>query len=111
LAPLDETAVVDALHALDAEDVEAVAICFVHAYANPSHERRAAELAREHVPRLALSLSSEIAGQVGEYERFSTTVANAYVQPRLDRYLAEIDGWLTHGRLLLMGSNGRTLSV
>ena len=111
LAPLDEAAVVQAVHALDDEGVEAVAICFVHAYANPAHELRAAELAREHVPRLALSLSSEIAGQLGEYERFSTTVANAYVQPRLDRYLAEIDGWLTHGRLLLMGSNGGTLSV
>jgi 5-oxoprolinase (ATP-hydrolysing) len=111
LVPLDESAVMSALHALDAEDVEAVAICFVHAHANPAHERRAGELARQHFPRLALSLSSEIAGQLGEYERFSTTVANAYVQPRVDRYLAEIDAWLTHGRLLLMGSNGGTLSV
>jgi 5-oxoprolinase (ATP-hydrolysing)/N-methylhydantoinase A len=111
LAPLDEDAVLQALEVLDAEGVEAVAICFVHAYANPAHEQRAAELAREYVPRLALSLSSEIAGQLGEYERFSTTVANAYVQPRLDRYIAEIDAWLTRGRLLLMGSNGGTLSV
>jgi 5-oxoprolinase (ATP-hydrolysing) len=111
LAPLDEDAVVSALDALDAEGVEAVAICFLHAHANPAHERRAGEIAAEHFPQLAVSLSSEIAGQLGEYERFSTTVANAYVQPRVDRYLAQIDSWLTHGRLLLMGSNGGTLSV
>ena len=111
LAPLDEAAVVDALLSLAAEGIEAVAICFLHAHANPTHERRAAELARDHVPQLAVSCSSDIAGQLGEYERFSTTVANAYVQPRLDRYLGEIDTWLSHGRLLLMGSNGGTLSV
>src|SRR5712691_6271475 len=111
IAALDEAAVVTALRHLDAEGIEAVAICFIHAHANPAHERRAAELAREHVPHLAVSLSSEIAGQLGEYERFSTTVANAYVQPRLDRYLAELDTWLTHGSLLLMGSNGGTLYV
>ena len=101
----------DALHALAAEGIDAVAICFLHAHANPTHERRAAELAREYVPQLAVSCSSEIGGQLGEYERFSTTVANAYVQPRLDRYLGEIDAWLSRGRLLLMGSNGGTLSV
>jgi 5-oxoprolinase (ATP-hydrolysing)/N-methylhydantoinase A len=111
LAPLGEDAVLSALDALDAEGVEAVAICFLHAHANPAHERRAGELAAEHFPRLAVSLSSEIAGQLGEYERFATTVANAYVQPRVDRYIAQIDSWLTHGRLLLMGSNGGTLSV
>jgi 5-oxoprolinase (ATP-hydrolysing)/N-methylhydantoinase A len=111
LAPLDEAAVVAALRALADEGVEAVAVCFLHAHANPAYEQRVRELAREHVPHLAVSLSSDIAGQLGEYERFSTTVANAYVQPRLDRYLGAIDAWLTHGRLLLMGSNGGTLSV
>jgi len=111
MVPLDEDAVLAALSDLDAEGVEAVAICFIHAHANPGHERRAAELARGHFPHLAVSISSEIAGQLGEYERFSTTVANAYVQPLFDRYLGEIDDWLTHGRLLLMGSNGGTLSV
>ena len=111
LVPLDEAAVLAALADLDAEGIEAVAICFIHAHANPGHERRAAELAREHFPHLAVSISSEIAGQLGEYERFSTTVANAYVQPLFDRYLGEIDEWLSHGRLLLMGSNGGTLSV
>ena len=111
LAPLDEHAVLDALSQLEAEDVEAVAICFVHAHANPAHERRAGELAHDRVPHLAVSLSYEIAGQLGEYERFSTTAANAYVQPLLGRYLAELDEWLEHGRLLLMASNGGTISV
>ena len=111
LAPLDESAVLAALAKLDDEGVEAVAICFIHSHANPAHERRAAELARDRFPDLAVSLSSDIAGQLGEYERFSTTVANAYVQPLSDRYLGELDDWLTHGRLLLMGSNGGTLSV
>ncbi|HZO50124.1 MAG TPA: hydantoinase/oxoprolinase family protein, partial [Gaiellaceae bacterium] len=111
LEPLDEDAVLAASAELAAEDVEAVAICFIHAYANPTHERRAAALVRELYPHLAVSLSSEVAGQLGEYERFSTTVANAYVQPLADRYLGEIDRWLVNGRLLLMGSNGGTLSV
>lgn len=111
LVPLDEGAVLAALSHLDAEGIEAVAICYMHAQASPGHERRTAELAREHFPHLAVSISSEIAGQLGEYERFSTTVANAYVQPLMDRYLGEIDRWLSHGRLLLMGSNGGTISV
>ena len=111
LEPLDEDAVVEALTQLDAEGVEAVAICFVHAHANAAHERRAGELAQDRVPHLAVSLSHEIAGQLGEYERFSTTAANAYVQPLFGRYLAELDDWLEHGRLLLMASNGGTISV
>ena len=60
LAPLDEAAVVDALRSLAAEGIEAVAICFLHAHANPTHERRVAELARDHVPQLAVSCSSDI---------------------------------------------------
>jgi len=111
LVPLDEAGLLAALSALAGEDIEAVAICFIHSHASPAHERRAVDLARDHFPHLAVSCSCEIAGQLGEYERFSTTVANAYVQPLLDRYLVEIDRWLTHGRLLLMGSNGGTLSV
>lgn len=111
IVALDEDRVLTALKELDIEGIEAVAICFIHAHANPAHEQRAAELAREHVPHLRVSVSSEIAGQLGEYERFSTTVANAYVQPLLDGYLAELDDWLNPGRLLLMGSNGGTLTV
>ena len=111
LEPLDEDAVLEALAQLDVEGVEAVAICFIHAHANPAHERRAGELAHDRVPHVAVSLSHEIAGQLGEYERFSTTAANAYVQPLFARYLAEVDDWLEHGRLLLMASNGGTISV
>ena len=111
IAPLDEDAVRAGLAELDAEGIEAVAICFMNAHANTTHERRAADIAREAYPHLAITLSSEIAGQLGEYERFSTAVANAYVQPLLERYLGELDRWLVNGRLLLMGSNGGTLSV
>jgi 5-oxoprolinase (ATP-hydrolysing)/N-methylhydantoinase A len=111
LVPLDEDAVVAALAQLDAERVEAVAICFLHAHANPAHERRAGELARERFPHLLVSLSAEVAGQLGEYERFSTTAANAYVQPLTARYLSALDNWLERGHLLLMGSNGGTISV
>lgn len=111
LEPLDEPAVLEALTRLGAEGVEAVAICFIHAHASPAHERRAGELARERVPHVAVSLSHEIAGQLGEYERFSTTAANAYVQPLLGRYLAELDAWLERGRLLLMASNGGIISA
>jgi 5-oxoprolinase (ATP-hydrolysing)/N-methylhydantoinase A len=111
LEPLDEHAVLEALVRLEADGAEAIAVCFIHAHANPEHERRAGELARDRVPHVAVSLSHEIAGQLGEYERFSTTAANAYVQPLLGRYLAELDAWLERGRLLLMASNGGIISV
>jgi N-methylhydantoinase A len=78
-------------------DIESVAVAFVHAYANPAHELRVQALLRERLPELAISLSHEVSPEMREYERFSTTVANAYVQPLMSRYLISLEREL--GRL------------
>ncbi|HEY9344582.1 MAG TPA: hydantoinase/oxoprolinase family protein, partial [Inquilinus sp.] len=84
---LDRDAVRAALRRLVAEGVEAVAVCFLHAYRNPEHERIVGEIARAEFPQLAVSLSSEVVAELWEYQRCVTTCANAYVQPLMDRYL------------------------
>jgi N-methylhydantoinase A/oxoprolinase/acetone carboxylase beta subunit len=78
---LDEEAARAAIDRLRGENVAAVAVCFLHSYRNPVHEQRVAALVRELAPGVALSVSSEIAPQIREYPRVSTTAANAYVQP------------------------------
>ena len=87
LIPLDETAMPDLLGALRASDVEAVAICLMHAYANPSHERRLRDLISAARPDLAISISSDVSPEAREFDRLCTTVANAYVQPLMEGYL------------------------
>ena len=87
--PLDETVVDGLVSSFDAENVEAIAICLLHAYANPTHERRLRELLLERKPDLAISLSSEISPEAREFERLCTTIANAYIQPLMSRYLTE----------------------
>jgi N-methylhydantoinase A/oxoprolinase/acetone carboxylase beta subunit len=79
-----------AARALD-EGVEAIAICFLHSYRNARHEQAAAELIRRVAPSIPVSISSDVVPEIGEYVRTSTTVANAYVQPTVDRYLAAIE--------------------
>ena len=95
---------------LQAARVEAIAVGFLHAYANPDHERSAGEFFAERLPDVAVSLSAEVCPELREYERFSTTVANAYVQPVMARYLAVLrDGLDAAGLtcpLLLMTSAG-----
>lgn len=90
LQPLTEEAIADAIAALRAqpEPPEAVAICFLHAYREPAHERAVGEAVQAALPGTPVSLSSAIARESGEYERMSTTVANAYVQPLVRDYLA-----------------------
>ncbi len=87
LVPLDEAGVRAAVRQLAAAGVKAVAVCFLHSYANPAHERRAAEIIKTEAAHLWVSLSSEVAPEIREYDRFSTTVANVYVRPLVDRYL------------------------
>jgi N-methylhydantoinase A len=91
LIPIDDQSVAEALAALDSEEVESVAIAFLHSYANPAHERRAAEIIALARPDLSLSLSSEVAPEIREYERQTTTVANAYVRPLMERYLRALE--------------------
>jgi N-methylhydantoinase A len=90
LLPLDEAGVASLALSLDAEGVEAVAIGFLHSYLNPSHERRAGEIIARHAPHIAITLSSDVSPEMREYERFSTACANAYVQPLIGRYIANL---------------------
>ena len=113
LVPLDE-AEVDAIgERLAAEDVQAVAICFLHAYANPAHERKCAERLAKHLPHATITTSAEVLPEFREYERFSTTALNAYVAPRLRRYLGDLRGKLADAGMVaplaIMTSNGGTL--
>ncbi|MBI4504360.1 MAG: hydantoinase/oxoprolinase family protein, partial [Chloroflexi bacterium] len=91
LRPLDEAQVLAAADALVAEGVQALAICFLHAYRNPAHERRTRDLIVARHPQLVLSLSSDVAPEIREYERTTTTVANAYVRPLMMRYLGRLE--------------------
>ena len=98
LRPLDEHAVAGAAQALKHMQVEAIAICFLHSYANPAHERRAAEIVAEVLPDCPVSCSSSVLPEQREFERFATTALNAYVAPRMARYLARLKGELSkHG--------------
>ncbi|WP_428670240.1 hydantoinase/oxoprolinase family protein [Reyranella sp.] len=108
--PLDEAAVEALADTLKAKGVEAIAIGFLHSYANPTHERRTAEILAAKLPEVRISISSEVCPEVREYERFSTTCANAYVQPLMARYLESLQN-RAHAAgfacpLLLMTSGG-----
>ena len=89
LIPLEESALDPLIADLDAQRIEAVAVCLLHAYADPGHERRVREALLRARPGLAVSISSEVSPEAREFDRLSTTVANAYVQPLMSAYLAE----------------------
>jgi N-methylhydantoinase A len=97
--PLDEAALERALDGLaDRDWFRAVAVCFLHAYRNPAHERRAAEIVRQRLPDVPICLSSDVNPEFREYERFSTTATNAALLPVMDRYLARFqDGVAQRG--------------
>jgi 5-oxoprolinase (ATP-hydrolysing) len=114
IVPLDEDAVAHAVERLIGAGIEALAIAFLHAYRNPEHERRAAEIARRLKPDLAISTSAEVVPELREYPRTVTTCANAYVQPLVDRYLKRLERELWgrgfRGALRLMHSGGGLIS-
>jgi N-methylhydantoinase A len=115
LAPL-AAAEVDALIAgLKARDIDAVAVCLLHSWANPAHERMLGEALRRALPGVFVTLSHEILREFREYERTSTTVLNAYVGPRVSRYLGTLEDYLRGGgfggRLHLMRSNGGVMGL
>jgi len=91
LIPLDEAAVARHVEFLRAEGVEAVAIGFLHGFVNPAHERAAAAIVQRLWPEVPVSLASEVSPEMREWERFSTTVANAYVQPLMASYLKRLE--------------------
>ena len=114
-APLDAGDVAAALNAPESDGIEAVAVCFLHSYANPGNELAARDAIRSINPTVPITLSSEVLPEIGEYGRVSTTVANAYVQPLIDRYLGALDNALSErgstGAFFVMGSNAGTLSL
>jgi N-methylhydantoinase A len=114
--PLDEDGVLDAARQLvDDHAVDAVAIAFLHAYANPAHELRAREIVLGAYPGMLVSLSAETAAELGEYERTTTACVNAYVQPVMHAYLDRLQGELGDidfdGRLQIMISSGGLTTV
>lgn len=94
LVPLDEAAVRAWVPFLRAEGIASLAIGFLHGFVNPVHEQRAAAIIRAEWPELPISLSSEVSPEMREWERFSTTTANAYVQPLMASYLARLEAGL-----------------
>jgi N-methylhydantoinase A/oxoprolinase/acetone carboxylase beta subunit len=110
LLPLDEAETRRAVGALRARGVTSIAVCLLHAYANPAHERRVGEIIAEEAPDAAVSLSHEISPVFREYERTSTTVVNAYVMTAVRDYLrllaAEMKRRGSRGRLFVMQSSG-----
>lgn len=90
LTALDEEGVRDEVRLLRQRGVAAVAVAFLHAYRNPIHEIRVKEIIAEEFPEAFISLSSEVAPQYREYERFSTTALNAFVGPKTTKYIAQL---------------------
>ena len=115
LVPLDETAVAERAASLAAAGIEALAVCFLHAYADPRHEQRVREIVARVAPGIAVSLSAEVSPEMREYERWSTTVANAYVQPVMSGYLGRLEAGLRAGGfecpLFLVTSGGGLTTV
>jgi N-methylhydantoinase A len=108
--PLDTASLREAAARLVGMGVESLAVVFLHAYANPAHEQEAARILADAYPGLPVSLSSGVAPQIREFDRTSTTVANAYVKPLADAYLGRLSADLRdlglHAPLFMMLSNG-----
>jgi N-methylhydantoinase A len=115
LTPLHEADIRYAIERIKAAGVEAVAVCYLHSYANPQHERRTGELLAQALPDHYVSLSVDVLPQKREYERTSTTVINSYVGPPVQAYLESLmrtlRGAEVAGRLLVMQSNGGILDA
>src|SRR5206468_589015 len=111
----DQDAVARLVAELRDKDIEAVAICFMHSYANPAHEQLVGAIVGEVAPGMRVSLSSDVVPEIREYERTSTTVVNVYVQELVETYLEELvrrlRGLGIQGELLLMLSSGGISTV
>jgi N-methylhydantoinase A len=111
LIPLDEKALRATVRELKAEKIESLAVCLLFSFLHPQHEARVREIVAEEMPECSVSLSSEIVPQIREYHRLSTTVINAYLQPILARYIANLEQRLNGAGLVtrqkyIMQSNG-----
>ena len=115
LTPINDKEVAEAALRMKAQGVESIAVCFLHAYANPTNELRAAAVCRETTPGLLVTTSHETLPVWREFERFSTTAVGAYVGPAVARYLSSLDRALKsagfRGTFLLMLANGLVQNV
>jgi N-methylhydantoinase A len=113
-APLRQASVEDACRTLKEAGVESVAVCFLHSYSNPDHERVAGEIVRKVLPDAYLSLSHEILREYREFERISTTVVNSYIGPKVGGYVRSLKANLGdigfRGDLSIMRSNGGVMT-
>jgi len=113
--PLDEAAVRAAARRLGRDGIESIAVCLLFSFVNPAHERRVRELLREELPQARVSLSHEVMPTAPEFERTSTTLVDAYVGPRVERYLRRLEQALREGgyraELLIMQSNGGIMTA
>ena len=113
--PLDDASLNDAIEQLARAGVDAVAICFLHAWCNPAHEQHTAEAVRARLQHAYVTASSDVLPQIKEFERFSTTVANAAVGPVIRNYLGRLQARLAEsgygGELLVILSHGGVASV
>jgi N-methylhydantoinase A len=115
LVPLDTVSVERAIDRALGGGVEAIAVCLLHAYLNPAHERLIADIAKSRAPGLPVSCSADVVPEYREFERFSTTVLNAYLQPLMDEYLESLEERLRatgygHG-VLTVGSSGGMMTT
>lgn len=111
---LDESKLREILEKIESQGVESIAICFLHSYRNPEHEREAYRIVTERLPDAYVSMSHELSREFREFERTSTVVMNAYVGKTVDKYLGELEVHLREnnfsGELYLMESNGGVTS-
>ena len=115
LEPLAEPSVRSFAESLAREEVAAVAVCFLHSYANPAHEEATRAILEEALPEVFVSPSHEVVPEYREFERLTTTVLNAYIGPLLDRYLEVLEKALRRGneeaRLYIMASSGGVMPL
>ena len=112
--PLDKAEIEGLADVISGQGYESVAVCFLHSYANTSHEEQAGEALRRALPDVYVSLSHEIMREYREYERISTTAVNAYIGPKVSGYVGALEGSLRKhgftGELSIMQSNGGVMS-
>jgi 5-oxoprolinase (ATP-hydrolysing)/N-methylhydantoinase A len=115
LVPLSEDAAREVAHKLDRANVEAVAVCLLHSYLHPAHERRLGEILRRELPNILISLSCEVVRERDEYERTATTAVNAYVRPLMQSYLGALKNGLrdagVRAPVRIMRSSGGVMTL
>ena len=114
LEPLDEDGARAVARLLGRHGVKTVAVCFINSYANPEHEQRMRAILEEELPEVLVSTSSDVLPEIFEHERFSTTIANAVLQPLVGRYVRDLAGALERGGyggdLLILHSGGGVMT-